>query len=123
GHMWERPAYAAASVLSTRLWPSSGRVTGARAVTFKCLQASHGCNSTVELVWLKCVDDVRDAGRDDVESCAGLMGPLWDCMQHNSAYYSPQLDSLASRKPGEPSTAAWLRPLANKAGKRGDELH
>ncbi|GFH19093.1 GCK domain-containing protein [Haematococcus lacustris] len=55
----------------------------------------------VRPVWLKCVDDVRDAGRDDVESCAGLMGPLWDCMQHNSAYYSPQLDSLASRKPGE----------------------
>ncbi|GFH07747.1 GCK domain-containing protein, partial [Haematococcus lacustris] len=64
-------------------------------------RSSDRCACGYPQVWLKCVDDVRDAGRDDVESCAGLMGPLWDCMQHNSAYYSPQLDSLASRKPGE----------------------
>lgn len=24
-------------------------------------------------VWLKCVDTVRDEGRDDVESCSGLV--------------------------------------------------
>ncbi len=29
---------------------------------------------TVPQVWLKCVDAVRDAGREDVESCASVVG-------------------------------------------------
>mmetsp|Transcript_12591 Transcript_12591/g.27201 ORF Transcript_12591/g.27201 Transcript_12591/m.27201 type:complete len:150 (+) Transcript_12591:52-501(+) len=61
------------------------------------------CKAEFE-VWLKCVDDVKDAGRDDVETCASVMGPLWDCMQKNTDYYAPQLDALKGRSPpGESS--------------------
>ncbi|KAF5830034.1 GCK domain-containing protein [Dunaliella salina] len=56
-----------------------------------------GCKSQFE-VWLQCVDSVRDAGRDDVETCASVMGPLWDCMARNQDYYAPQLDVIKERQ-------------------------
>mmetsp|Transcript_6613 Transcript_6613/g.11258 ORF Transcript_6613/g.11258 Transcript_6613/m.11258 type:complete len:142 (-) Transcript_6613:276-701(-) len=59
-----------------------------------------GCKSEFE-VWLKCVDDVRDAGRADVESCSAIMAPLWDCMQKNADYYEPQMDALKGGEEGE----------------------
>jgi hypothetical protein len=42
-------------------------------------------------VWLDCVDGVREEGRSDVESCAAVMRPLWECMERHKDYYAPQL--------------------------------
>lgn len=44
------------------------------------------------------MDAVKASGRDDVESCASIMGPLWECMERHRDYYAPQLDSLAERR-------------------------
>ncbi|GFR50513.1 hypothetical protein Agub_g12780, partial [Astrephomene gubernaculifera] len=56
-----------------------------------------GCKDEFQ-VWLDCVDGLRAAGRDDVESCAEVMGPLWACMERHKDYYAPQLSSLADKK-------------------------
>lgn len=56
-----------------------------------------GCRSEFQ-VWLDCVDEVKAQGREDVEKCAEVMGPLWECMERNRDYYGLQLDSLAERK-------------------------
>ncbi|GIL76214.1 hypothetical protein Vretimale_5811 [Volvox reticuliferus] len=58
-----------------------------------------GCKAEFQ-VWLDCVDAVKAAGRDDVESCASIMGPLWECMERHKDYYAPQLNSLAERRKG-----------------------
>lgn len=44
--------------------------------------------------WLACVDDIKAQGRDDVEVCAKVMGPLFECMERHKEYYSPQLETL-----------------------------
>lgn len=44
------------------------------------------------------MDGVKAAGRQDVESCAAVMGPLWECMEKHREYYAPQLSSLADKK-------------------------
>jgi hypothetical protein len=63
-----------------------------------------GCSTPFQ-TWLVCVDGVKAQGREDVEQCAAVMGPLWACMEANAAYYTPQLDSLkegrAERKASE----------------------
>lgn len=76
-----------------------------------------GCGEPFQ-EWLKCVDDVKAQGRDDVEVCAKVMGPLFGCMERHKEYYAPQLDSLhkerssedaqegAGQQPGQPAGAA-----------------
>ncbi|KAG2447504.1 hypothetical protein HYH02_007429 [Chlamydomonas schloesseri] len=58
-----------------------------------------GCKEPFQ-VWLDCVDAVKAEGREDVESCASVMGPLWECMERHKEYYAPQLSSLADKKAG-----------------------
>mmetsp|Transcript_2602 Transcript_2602/g.5980 ORF Transcript_2602/g.5980 Transcript_2602/m.5980 type:complete len:117 (-) Transcript_2602:643-993(-) len=76
-----------------------------------------GCKSQFE-VWLQCVDSVRDAGRDDVESCASVMGPLWDCMAQNQDYYAPQLDVIKESR-GEGDQSADEHEAKSKSKEEG----
>lgn len=48
-------------------------------------------------VWLDCVDGLRAEGREDVEVCANVMAPLFECMSAHKDYYAPQLTSLAEK--------------------------
>ncbi len=73
-----------------------------------------GCRSDFQ-VWLDCVDEVKAQGREDVEKCAEVMGPLWECMERNRDYYGLQLDSLAERK------AAAAAPKEDGEGREAAE--
>ncbi|KAG2425769.1 hypothetical protein HXX76_013394 [Chlamydomonas incerta] len=73
-----------------------------------------GCKDSFQ-VWLDCVDGVKAAGREDVESCAAVMGPLWDCMEAHKEYYAPQLSSVADNK------AAAGAAASGAAGGEGEE--
>eukprot|EP00798_Chlamydomonas_sp_ICE-L_P031423 gene31423-6597_t len=82
-----------------------------------------GCKAEFT-TWMSCVDAVRDAGRDDVESCSETMVPLWDCMQKNSDYYAQQLESLKGRSPPstgdqDPSEASEAEAEAGAEGGQG----
>mmetsp|Transcript_11849 Transcript_11849/g.21269 ORF Transcript_11849/g.21269 Transcript_11849/m.21269 type:complete len:116 (-) Transcript_11849:57-404(-) len=61
-----------------------------------------GCRAEFQ-VWLDCVDELHKNDRDDVEACAGIMGPLWECMEKNKDYYQPQLESIQERREGKAS--------------------
>lgn len=56
-----------------------------------------GCKEEFQ-VWLDCVDKLKADGREDVEVCAAVMGPLWECMDRHKEYYAPQLDSLKEKR-------------------------
>ncbi|GIL44883.1 hypothetical protein Vafri_2344, partial [Volvox africanus] len=77
-----------------------------------------GCKAEFQ-VWLDCVDAVKAAGRDDVESCSSIMGPLWECMERNKAYYAPQLNSLAERRKGEGAEQTDLEVDDEIQGEKG----
>ncbi|GAX74155.1 hypothetical protein CEUSTIGMA_g1604.t1 [Chlamydomonas eustigma] len=71
--------------------------------------------------WLDCVDAVRDAGREDVETCASVMSPLWACMEKHADYYAPQVGALRASKNDEgdnhsPETAASEQQQGNQEG-------
>lgn len=74
------------------------------------------CKSEFQ-VWLDCVDGLRAKGREDVEVCADVMGPLWDCMAKHKDYYAPQLDSLASKREAAGGEGG---PAAEGAGAKAD---
>ena len=66
-------------------------------------------------VWLDCVDGLRAKGRDDVEVCANVMAPLFECMSAHKEYYAPQLTSLAEKQ--EAGVDADGEKLAGTAGR------
>eukprot|EP00955_Chlamydomonas_euryale_P045231 353090-Chlamydomonas_euryale.AAC.6 len=106
-----------------------------------------GCSEEFE-VWLKCVDDVRESGREDVETCASVvysgrkygsrgceprvhlhplhaiqslqMGPLWECMAKNADYYAPQVEALKEGSSGQEGDNKDVAKPAGEAGASRD---
>ncbi|KAG2493759.1 hypothetical protein HYH03_007981 [Edaphochlamys debaryana] len=79
-----------------------------------------GCKEPFQ-VWLDCVDAVKAEGREDVESCSAIMGPLWECMERNKEYYAPQLSSLADKKRSKEEGEEGAAEGEGQGGQGGQE--